>query len=204
MVGPVGANRSDALAVFISSDGQRIDWSSPCGPERITTMSEKTSVMPATTNGSKEAKARRWEPIDLLTQMQNEFDRFWDERWPAWRSMRRLPGMTSTWSPRADVFEKDGKIVVKAELPGVKKEDVDVSIENGDLIIHGERHAEEKVEEKDYYRMERSSGSFYRRLPLPEGVTSEQITATYKDGVLEVTAPAASAQKAEAKKISIN
>jgi HSP20 family protein len=161
-------------------------------------MIERTTA-PATT-----AKPRRWDPFDLLTQMQTDFDQFWNDRWSPLRPLRRSGDAAGAWAPHADVYEQGGKLVVKAELPGVKKEDVDVSIDNGDLVIRGERHAEEKVEEKDYYRMERSSGTFYRRLPLPEGVTFDQITATYKDGVLEVTAPKLAIKPPDAKKIAIN
>jgi HSP20 family protein len=148
-------------------------------------MTENTTV-PAKTE---ESKPRRWDPFDLLTQMQTELDQFWGGRWPAFRPFRRLAEVSGAWTPRADVYEQNGNLVVKAELPGVKKEDIDVAIEDGDLVIRGERKSEETVEEKDYYRMERSFGSFYRRLPLPEGATADQIDASFADGVLEVTMP---------------
>ena len=159
-------------------------------------MSEKSTV-PAKVE---ETRPRRWDPFERLAQMQAEFDRFLGERWPL-RRMAELPG---AWTPRADVYEQNGSIVVKAELPGVKKEDIDVAIEGGDLVVRGERKSEEKVEEKDYYRMERSFGSFYRRLPLPEGVTAEQIKATFKDGVLEVKVPKPVTKEPEPKKIAIS
>jgi HSP20 family protein len=158
--------------------------------------------MPApVANGAKAAKPRRFDPIDLLNQMQAEFDQFWTNRWPAVQLARRAE---AEWAPRADVYEQDGKLVIKAELPGVAKDDVDVMIDGDDLVIRGERKAEEKVEEKDYYRMERSYGSFYRRIPLPEGATADKITATFKDGVLEVTAPVAKASSPKSEKIAIN
>ena len=83
------------------------------------------------------------------------------------------------------------------------REDIDVEIENGDLVIKGERHSEHEVKEEHAYRMERSFGSFYRRLPLPEGVKEEDISATYTDGVLEVRTPKAQAEKPAPKKIAI-
>ena len=76
--------------------------------------------------------------------------------------------------------------MIKAELPGVNKEDIDLSIDQGELVIRGERKSEERTEETNYVRMERSYGSFYRRLPLPKGVTEDDISATQADGVLEV------------------
>jgi HSP20 family protein len=102
-----------------------------------------------------------------------------------------------------DVYEKDNAIVVKAELPGMKKEDVQVEIEGEDLIIRGESKAESEVKDEDYYRSERSFGSFYRRMPLPAGVTAEQIHASLTDGVLEVRVPKPAEAKAEAKKIPV-
>lgn len=144
-------------------------------------MSEKTSAPAKVT----ETRPGRWDIFERLNQMQSEFDRFFADRSP----LRRMSELSGTWAPRADVYEQNGSIVVKAELPGMKKEDIDVEFDDGDLVIRGERSTEEKVEEKDYYRMERSRGSIYRRFPLPQGVTPEQIKANYSDGVLEVTVP---------------
>ena len=74
-----------------------------------------------------------------------------------------------------DIFEKDGALMVKAELPGVKKEEVTITLDDGDLVVRGERKAESEVKEEDYYRMERSYGSFYRRMPLPFEAKAEEI-----------------------------
>jgi HSP20 family protein len=142
----------------------------------------------------------------MLTQMETELERFFGERtpfagWPFFTPpLRRLTELPGAWAPRADVFEQEGSVVFKAELPGVPKEAIEVTVEDGDLVVRGERKAEEKIEEKDYYRMERTYGSFYRRLPLPEGAKTEEIEATFKDGVLEVRVPKpATAQPAPTK-----
>jgi HSP20 family protein len=161
-------------------------------------MSEK---MPVTTTTV--MKPRRWDPFDLLSPLQAEFDRFWGAGWPTFRPFRRLTELPEAWTPRADVFEQDGMLVVKAELPGVKKEDINIAVEEGDLVIRGERKSEEKIEEKDYYHMERFFGSFYRRLPLPEGVMPEKIDALYKDGVLEVKIPKPVSKEPEPKRIPV-
>ena len=142
----------------------------------------KKGKVPATTD---EDRIMPSDPFEPLAQLQATLDRFFNDRFPL-RRMTELPGTTA---PRTDIFEQNGSIVIKAELPGVKKEDIDVSIESGDLVIRGEHKAEETVEDKDYYRMERSIGSYYRRLPLPDGVTAEQITAAHADGVLTVMVP---------------
>jgi HSP20 family protein len=96
-----------------------------------------------------------------------------------------------------DVFEKDGKLHVRAELPGVKKEDIQVLYDRGELQIKGERKSESEVKEEDYYRCERSYGSFFRRLPLSFEVEPDAIEANYKDGILEIgiPKPAEAAQK---------
>ena len=97
-----------------------------------------------------------------------------------------------TFVPATDVFERGGDLVIRAELPGVDAaKDVKVRVENGALVITGERHRKEEIQEEDYYRMESSYGIFTRQVPLPEGVDEDTITAEYKDGVLEVLVPKA-------------
>jgi HSP20 family protein len=167
-------------------------------------MAEKTTV-PV----KQEKAVSRWDPFARLQELQDEVARLWGEPWPfALRPFTtptlRLPATPSTYMPRMDVYEKEGNLVIKADLPGAKPEDVEVTVEDGDLVIKGERKAEKEVNEKDYYRMERSYGSFYRRQPLPEGTKPEQIRATFAHGVLEVTAPKPVEKKPEAQKIPIS
>ena len=164
-------------------------------------MAEQTTVPVKTTEGAKAAKTQlaRWDPIEMLEALQGEVGRLWGEAWPLgpWttrRPLRRLFQTPTAWAPRIDVYQKDGQLVVQAELPGVKKEDVQVAVEDGDLVIRGERKTESEVKEEDYYRLERSAGTFYRRLPLGQ-VTAERIAAKFADGVLEVTIPASEPAK---------
>ena len=145
-----------------------------------------TITTPAKTNGQ---KPRRWTPVDLFTDLQTEMDRFWGVTPFASRALGRVADQAKSAMPRADVFEQNGNIVVKAELPGIKVEDIDLTIDSGDLVIRATRESETEVKEEDYYRMERTAGSFYRRLPLPDGVMAEQIAAECKNGVLTVTIP---------------
>src|SRR5689334_8991552 len=107
----------------------------------------------------------------MMAAMRDEMARFWP--WAA----RPLPELPGDWMPRMDVYEQDHTLVVKVELPGVKKDDIEVSLDQGDLVIRGERKAEREVKEAEYYRMERSYGSFYRRLPLGFAVKPEQVEA---------------------------
>ena len=93
----------------------------------------------------------------------------------------------SLWSPQVEVFERAGRLVVRADLPGLKREDVKVEITDDAVVISGERKSEHEESSEGYYRSERSYGSFMRRIPLPEGVTADDADATFRNGVLEVT-----------------
>jgi HSP20 family protein len=107
------------------------------------------------------------------------------------------------WSPQVDTFRKGDKLVVRADLPGLNKDEVKVEVDEGVLTISGERREEQEETREDFYRSERSYGEFYRAIPLPEGVTGDQVDATFKDGVLEVTLPAPKQPERRAKQIQI-
>ena len=94
--------------------------------------------------------------------------------------------LSSMWSPHIEVCERDGKLHIEADLPGMKRDDIQVRVEQDEVIIQGERRHEQKQERRGYYRSERSYGSFYRTIPLPEGTNAESATATFRDGVLEI------------------
>lgn len=91
------------------------------------------------------------------------------------------------WSPRVDIAETDSEFIIKAEIPEVKKEDVKVTVENGILVLHGERKQEKEEEGKTYHRIERHYGIFNRSFTLPETVVAEKVKAGFKDGVLTIT-----------------
>jgi HSP20 family protein len=149
-------------------------------------------------------KPRGRDPFAMLSDMEEMMDRMLGRRWSSLaRPLRRMVESPGGWAPQVDMYEEGTDLVVKAELPGVTKDDVDVSLENGDLVIKGERKAEKEVKEEHYYRMERSFGSFYRRLPMPEGLQADQISATFTDGVLEVRAPKPTAAEPSPTKIQI-
>jgi HSP20 family protein len=105
--------------------------------------------------------------------------------------LARAPALTQAaqWSPQIEVVERDDTLLVRADLPGVKREDVEVNVENDVLTIRGQRRHEHRETEGGYRRSERSYGTFYRQIPLPQGVDAGQIEASYEDGVLEVTVP---------------
>ena len=108
---------------------------------------------------------------------------------PLERSVNRplAPFSMQPWDVNVDVFEQEGKVIVRADVPGVKPEDVDVSLEGNNLVITGLKEERQEIDKKGYYYSERSSGQFYRSIPLPKGVLGDSHNANYKNGVLEVT-----------------
>ncbi len=102
---------------------------------------------------------------------------------------RRLPVRDKEWSPAIEVFEKEDRFVVKVELPGLKQDDVDVTVGDGTLTIKGEKKTEHEVKEEEYHWSERSYGSFVRTIGFPTTVDAEKIEARHEDGVLEVSLP---------------
>jgi len=111
--------------------------------------------------------------------------------------------MAEEMSPAVDIYEEDDSIVAKVELPGMKKEDISVELSNGILKITGEKKREEKVEKKNYYRIERSSGTFERRISLPVDTQTDKAKASFKDGVLQIKIPKSEEAKKKERKINI-
>ncbi|HTZ40723.1 MAG TPA: Hsp20/alpha crystallin family protein [Syntrophales bacterium] len=118
--------------------------------------------------------------------------------WPNWKSSE-LAEMSFT----ADIFEDGNDVVVKADMPGVKKEDIDVSLSEDVITIKGERKKEEKVDRKDYYHLERSYGSFSRSFRLPAEVQADKAEAKFDQGVLELRIPRVEQAQAKTKKVTI-
>lgn len=139
--------------------------------------------------------------FSLLDELRNELDRFWER--PR-LTFAEGEGKLSWW-PRLDVFERKGRLVVKADLPGMVKENVEVAVEEGDLVLRGERKEETEVEEESFFRSERTWGKFFRRVPLTFEVDPAAVEASFKDGVLEVSLPLPKeAKKPKAQKIAIH
>ena len=144
------------------------------------------------------------DPFALLRQMTSELDRAFDEpffnlRWPS----LRVPAAATGWAPRVDVFERAGRLVTKVDLPGVKKEDVSVQVTDGHLALSGQRKQETEGTKDNVYRSEREYGSFYRAVPLPEGIKFEDVKATFADGVLEVSVPLPAQPESKSRTVEI-
>lgn len=147
---------------------------------------------------------RRIDPFERLQELQREVERFWADPWPfAPRVVAPAVRTPTAWAPRLDILEKNGNLVIQADLPGLKPEEIEVTLEDGSLIIRGERKAESEAKEENYYRMERSYGQFSRVVPLPDGIKPEQIQARFTNGVLEITLPKVVEEAPRVQKISI-
>ncbi len=121
---------------------------------------------------------------------------------PRWWPSLRMPEIEEV-APSVDIFTEGENVVIKAEVPGMKKDDLDVKLTEDTITIYGEKKKEEKVEKKDYYRLERSYGSFTRSYSLPAEVQTDKAQAKFKDGILEIRAPKTEEAKKKEKKIII-
>lgn len=137
--------------------------------------------------------------LSLRRDMDRLFDRFAREYSPLPVARERLSAIV----PAVDVKESDKEITVSAELPGMDEKDVDVSVSRGVLTIRGEKKEEKEEKDRNYYRMERSFGSFHRTLALPEGLEIDRAEADFKKGVLTVRIPRSKEAQAAIKKIPI-
>jgi HSP20 family protein len=142
---------------------------------------------------------RRWEPFQELRQMQGNMNRLWRDLGHGGGE----EGNVESWAIPLDVVQQGDNIVVKATVPGVNPEDIDVSIENDVLTIKGHTKEEREHQEGNYLMRERRSGSFYRALRLPETVNTDQAHPSYEHGVLTITIPKAESKKAKQLKVSV-
>lgn len=139
-------------------------------------------------------------PFTFMRRFSEEMDRLFEDfgmgrGWLSPAFGRGLPSSfsefgSSIWSPQVEVFERGGQLVIRADLPGLTKDDVKVELTDDAITISGERRQEQEENREGYFRSERSYGSFYREIPLPEGVNADNASATFRDGVLEITMPA--------------
>jgi HSP20 family protein len=129
----------------------------------------------------------RWDPFRDLNMLQDRMNRMFDDAGRTWRTDE--PAATTTWSPAVDIFETEGEIVVKAELPGMERKDIGLNLENNVLTVRGERRFTKETKDDNYHRIERSYGTFSRSFSIPATVDEEKIRADYRDGVLKIVLP---------------
>src|SRR2546430_3515383 len=126
----------------------------------------------------------RWDPFRDLSMLQDRMNRLFNDTGRTW-SPDGEASATTTWSPAVDIFETEGEIVVKAELPGMERKDITLHLENNVLTLKGERRFEKETKDENYHRIERSYGGFSRAFSIPAMVDDEKNRADYKDCVLK-------------------
>jgi HSP20 family protein len=151
------------------------------------------------------APARITTPFDLMQGLSREMDRLFGDfglrrRWP---SMPLTQPDETAWAPDLEMIEDGGKLQVRLDLPGLKKEDVKVDVTDDMLVVQGERRQQQETTEKGYYRSERTYGRFYRSVALPEGARPDTAKATFADGVLEILMDTSAPQAPAARRIEI-
>ena len=135
-------------------------------------------------------------PFEGLTRWFDDIDTWFDT------GFHDLP--ETTWRPAIDIEEKDGKYLVKADLPGLEKKDIHLVLRDGYLTLRGERKSEHEENKDNFHRIERTYGSFERTFRVPEGVTEKDIHAKYKDGVLELTVPTPKVEEPKTTEVKID
>ena len=138
-----------------------------------------------------------WSSFDRLNSLRDEMNRLFDFSWPS-----RDSGLFSGWSPALDVFDDKDDLVVKVELPGMKKDEIGLTLHDGVLTISGERKMEHERKEGETFRSERYFGKFQRSITLPAAVDARKVKASYKDGVLSIDLP--KAEEAKPKQIPVS
>jgi HSP20 family protein len=134
----------------------------------------------------------RMGPFEMMRRFTDEMDRVFEN----FGLMRGFgSGQTAIWSPDVEVFERDNSLVVRADLPGMTRDDVKVEMTDEGLIIKGERKHEHEERSEGFYRSERGYGQFYRLIPLPEDVNIDQVRAQFENGVLEISIPIPESQR---------
>lgn len=169
-------------------------------PEAQTGMQRKSGEAATPVRGELSRPRGLSNPFALMKRLSEDMDRLFSEFWGGSSLMpspaMRFGGFGESWWPAIDVYQRENKLVVQADLPGLEKDDVKVEVRDGHLCISGERRSESEHREEGYHRTERSSGYFSRAIALPDDVKTETASATFEKGVLkvelEVPAPAQS------------
>jgi HSP20 family protein len=142
-----------------------------------------------------------WPTFGRLFGLRDELDRLFES---PLSNLTRSSQLLSVWNPALDLYEDKDNVIVTAELPGMKKEDIDVSLHDGSLSISGERKRGEKFEGAEIYREERFVGRFQRTISLPSAVDGAKVKAQYKDGILTITLAKAEEAKPKQIEVSVN
>jgi HSP20 family protein len=149
----------------------------------------------------------RWSPMKELEDMRRDMERLFEEFFEPSRRRRRWwpkPSEATVVVPNIDVYDRKTEVVVKAELPGVEKNDIDLTITKDSITLKGEIKRDEEVKEENYYSAERSFGSFMRTIAIPVEIDSEKSKASFKNGILEIVLPKREEAKPKEIKIEVS
>jgi len=145
----------------------------------------------------------KWDPFQDLMFIKDRMDKLFEQNITKALGVDESLGKVSFWTPSVDIYETKKEMIIKAELPEINPDEVEIKIENNILTIKGERKLEKSSEEDNYYCIERAYGHFSRSFLIPSGLIKDSITAKYKDGVLKIVIPKKEAGKTKSIKIEV-
>ncbi|MHB8121078.1 MAG: Hsp20/alpha crystallin family protein [Desulfuromonadaceae bacterium] len=164
---------------------------------------DKQEVAVKKSGGERKGEMQRY--TAPFEQMERMFEDFFQRRFfaPSWMPRLKLPEFADV-SASVDMFEEGDELVIKADIPGMKKDEISIDFADDVVTISGEKKTEERTERKDYYCVERSFGSFSRKLQLPVDIQIDKTRASFKDGVLEIRMPKSEEAKQKVRKITVD
>ncbi len=143
----------------------------------------------------------RFTPLGEMAHLQERMNRLFDDMVPA--GGKREDFLTGAWVPKVDIYETEGEVVLKADLPEISGKDVSIKVEDNVLTLSGERKMNKEVKEENYHRVERAYGTFMRSFTLPTNIAQDKIKASFKDGVLQISMPKREETKPRQVKIDV-
>jgi len=145
---------------------------------------------------------KKWDPFRDLVSIQDRMNQLFDDTFGN-KEQGAEEFSKGSWSPPVDIYETAGNVVLKAEIPGVSQEDIEIKIQDDALILKGERKLEKESGDETYYRVERSYGTFMRSFTLPNSVDQDKVTASYESGVFKIVMPKKEKEKAKSIKVEV-
>jgi HSP20 family protein len=168
---------------------------------------QKVKEVAVRANGQKKEVAAA--PLSPLRAWERQIERMFEDfpffHWPRFRGIEpfRYPRELRMQAPTIDMYEEKNEVIVKAEMPGMSKDEIEILLDDSTLTLKGEKKKEEEIKEKDYYRCEREYGSFLRTIDLPADVKAEGVKAAFKDGVLEIHLPKSEGAKKKEVRVQV-
>ncbi len=145
---------------------------------------------------------KKWDPFRDLLSIQDRMNQLFNET-RAMQTGGREDFCKGSWSPPVDIYESGSNVVLKAEIPGVSQDEIEIKIEDDTLVLKGERKFKKRTDDENYYRIERSYGTFVRSFTLPNSVDQDGVKATYEDGVLKIVMPKKQEKKPKSIKVKV-